>query len=358
MRMLGLIVGLIGAIAGTGAVAGATYYSWELFNAGSLEKRIGAFRELEKSLDVEVKWERQVGDAFTPEIAFEKVTVVSDDKSIEVERLEIKRLDWKHPARPDYSHLVLRGMKFRGDVFGDLLGAEFGKVLADEQLEQVVVDLSFSHEAGDEEVEDPKTKRKSRQRVVTIKEARVELRGLGTFTVSVDLKDFDVKPKMLARQARDLPPVMRLLGERVQFAGMKLVYQDNGFTKLFLEAKGREVGKGERDARRVIFTDLGKDATATRGALNNNKFDNDYFQPLRRYIGDGEYERRTGLTLTAKPAQNIELRRLFIMWNENRSGFYDRFNPKVELGAVRKAEPKKDPPKKKDEPKKKDPPPR
>jgi hypothetical protein len=168
--------------------------------------------------------------------------------------------------------------------------------------------------------------------------------------MTLELTEFTLKPKSVARQAREEPPLVRLLGESVQLAALKLVFDDKGLMKAFIDAKARELGKGELQGRGHFVRELQKDAQATRSAVGSNKFDRDYFEPMIRYIGGG-YERTNGFTLEAKPAQPIELRRLFVMADANRGGFYDKFNPKLVLGPQRAAAPKREEPKKKEEPK-------
>jgi hypothetical protein len=348
----GLMVGMLGSLLGTAAVAGASYYGWELYSAGSVTKRLAAFEKFKDALDIEIEFAKSTGEALSPDFALEKVTIISDDKRVEVERVEFKRFDWKNPQQPRFAAIVLTGMKFKGDVFALVLGPEIGKVLEDAKFENVVVDAALEHEAGEEEVEDPKTKRKVKQSKVTIKELRLAFRDLATVTATIELRDFAVKPKAVARQARELPPLVRLLGEGVQFAGMRLVFEDKGLMKAMIDAKAREIGKGELQARGVFVRELQKDAQTTRSAVGSNRFDKDYFEVMIRYIGGG-YERTTGFTLTAAPPAPIELRRLFVMWDANRGGFFDKFNPKLALGGPRAPPPKRDP--KKDEPKREPP---
>ena len=69
-----------------------------------------------------------------------------------------------------------------------------------------------------------------------------------------------------------------------------------------------------------------------------------------RYIGGG-YERTNGFTIEAKPPAPIEIRRLFVMMEANRGGFFEKFNPKLALGPARPPPPKREEPKKKEEPK-------
>ena len=198
-------------------------------------------------------------------------------------------------------------------------------------------------------VDDPKTKQTVKQKKVTIKELRLVLRDLGTFTASIELKDFDVKPKAIARQAREMPPLVRMLGERVQYASMRVVFEDKALMKMIIDAKARELGKGELQARGHFVRELQKDAQATRSAVGSNRFDSDFFRPMMIYFE--QYDKRTGFTLTSNPATPMELRQIVIMWDANRGGFFERFNPKVTIGAARAAA-RKDEPKKKEEPKK------
>jgi hypothetical protein len=204
-----------------------------------------------------------------------------------------------------------------------------------------MADATFAHESVEEEVEDPKTKRKVKQKKVVIREMKVTFRDLGTFTVTLELKDFQVVAKAVARRVTAIPPLVRLLGESVQFAGGKVVYEDKGLMRAFIDAKARELGKGELQARGSLVRELQKDAQATRSAVGSNRFDDSYFKPMITYIE--RYDRLTGFTLTATPPAPIELRRLFAMWEANRGGFFDKFNPKVTVGAARTAPPAKKP---------------
>jgi len=349
----GVVIGMVGSLVGSAAVAGASYYSWEIFQAGSLEKRLDGFNKLKDALDFELTHKREVGEAFAPGFTLEDVEIVADDKRIAVEKIEFRKFDWKTPHQPRFAHVVLTGMKFKIDVFAPILGPDMAKVLEEAKIESVVVDASFEHESGEEIAEDPKTKQKVKRKTVSIKELKLSFRDLGSFTATVELKDFDVKPKAVAKQAREMPPLVRMLGEQVQYASMRVVFEDKALMKAIIDAKSKEIGKGELQARGVFVRELQKDATTTRGAVGSNRFDKDYFEPMIAYIGGG-YANRTGFTLTSTPAQPIEIRRLVVMWDANRGGFFDKFNPKIALGPQRPAAPKKEDPKKKEEPKKKD----
>jgi len=345
----GVVIGMVGSILGTAAVAGASYYSVELLRAGSFEKRMAGFEKFKDALDFEIEFKRSIGEAFSPDFALEGVIIVSDEKRIEVDRVEFKRFDWSAPAQPRFSHIIITGMKFKGDVFAPIFGPEMAKVLEEEKLANVVVDAVFEHQAEDEEVEDPKTKRKVKQKKVTIKEMKLHFRELGTFTVSIDFKDFDVRPKAVARQAaREMPPLVRLIGEQVLFAGMRVVFEDKGLMKAFMDAKARELSKADLQTRGALVKELQKDAQTTRSDVGSNRFDSDYFRPMMTYIE--RYDRLTGFTLTSTPPAPIEIRRLIVMWDANRGGFFDKFNPKVTVVAARAAPPKKEE-KKPDKPK-------
>ncbi|MCW5770797.1 MAG: hypothetical protein KIT16_04115 [Rhodospirillaceae bacterium] len=350
----GLVVGMVGSLVSSAAVAGAGYYGWELYQAGSLDKRFAAFQSFEQALDIEFKYDRDriKGEAFTPGFALEKVVIISDDKQIPVERVEFRRFDWKQPQRPHFANIALTGMQMKASVLGSMLGPDLGKALADPSLDTVTVDVVLDFEAEEEEVEDPKTKRKVKQKKVTIKTLSIAVRDLATITATIDLKDFDVVARAVARAARQYPPLVRLLGERVQLAGMRVVFDDKGLMRKIMEAKSQELGKGELQARGAYVRELQRDAQATRSAVGSNRFDADYFRPMIAYVE--RYDTRAGFTLTATPPKPIEIRRLFIMWDANRGGFFQSLGPKITVGAaVRRAEPKKDE-KRKEEPKKKE----
>ena len=347
----GVVIGMVGSLVGSAAVAGASYYSWEIFQAGTLEKRLDGFNKLKDALDFELTHKREVGEAFAPGFTLEDVEIVSDDKRIAVEKIEFKKFDWKTPHQPRFSQVVLTGMKLKTDVFAPLLGPDMAKVLEEAQITDVIVDAAFEHESGEETVEDPKTKQKIKRKTVSIKELRLNFRELGSIAASIELKDFDVKPKAVAKQAREMPPLVRMLGEQVQYASMKIVFEDKTMMKAIMDAKARELGKGELQARGFFVRELQRDATTTRGAVNSNRFDSDFFRPMMTYFE--RYDRHVGFTLTSSPPQPIEIRRLVVMWDANRGGFFDKFNPKVALGPTRAA-PKREDPKKKDDPKKKE----
>jgi len=339
----GVVIGLVGSILGTATVAGASYLSVELLRAGSFEKRMASFEKFMDALDFDIQFpkDKVIGEAFSPNFTLQSVAIVSDDKRIEIEKVEFRKFDWNQPLQPRHSLIVFTGMKFKGDVFAPVFGPEIAKVLEEEKLADVMVDAVFAHESADEEVEDPKTKRKVKQKKVSITELKVVIRDLGTFTVSMELKDFQVVAKAVARKVTQMPPLVRLLGEGVQFAGMKVVYEDKGLMKAFIDAKARELGKGELQARGALVRELQKDAQATRSAVGSNRFNDTYFKPMITYIE--RYDRLTGFTLTATPPAPIELRRLVAMWEANRGGFFDKFNPKVTVGASRAPPPQKKP---------------
>ncbi len=355
---LGMIVGMVGSLVGSATVAGATYVAWDNFKNAAVTSRLSAFEKFKDVLDVEIEYKSTTGEVLTGSFALLNVTLISDDKRIDVEKAEFKSFDWRNPSQPRFASIALTGMKFKGDVFSVVLGPEIGKVLEEEKFENIIVDAVLEYEASVEEVEDPKTKRKVKQNKVDVKELKLVFRDLATFTATFDLRDFAVKPKAVARQVREEPPLVRLLGTNVQFAGMKLVFDDKGLMKAFVDAKARELGKGELQGRGYFVKELQKDAQTTRSSVGSNKFDRDFFEPMIRYIGGG-YERTNGFTIEAKPAASIEIRRLFVMLEANRGGFFDKFNPKLTLGPQRAALPKREPakkeePKKKDEPKKKE----
>ncbi|OPZ01753.1 MAG: hypothetical protein BWZ09_02654 [Alphaproteobacteria bacterium ADurb.BinA305] len=208
----------------------------------------------------------------------------------------------------------------------------------------------LDYEAGVEEVEDPKTKKKVKQYKVDVRELKFVFRELAAFTITADLRDFAVKPSAVARRQREEPPLVRLLGEHVQLAGLKMVFEDKSLMKAFIDAKARELGKGELQGRGHFVRELQKDAQVTRSAVGSNRFDKDFFEPMIRYVGGG-YERASGFTIDARPPAPIEIRRLFVMLEANRGGFFDKFNPKLTIGPARAAPPKREEPKKKEEPK-------
>jgi hypothetical protein len=353
----GLIVGMVGSLVSTAAVAGAGYYGWELYQAGSLEKRFAAFQSFEQTLDIGFKYDRDriKGEAFTPGFALERVTIVADDKQIPIDRVVFRRFDWNHPQHPRFADIALIGMKLKGSVLGAALGADLGKALADPHFETVTVDVVLRHETETVEAEDPKTKRKIQTTKVAIKEFQVTVHGLATLTAAIDLEDFDVQPLAVARTVRKWPPLVRLLGEHVRLAGMRVVYQDDGLMQKIIEAKAEEIGKNELRARGYYVHELQRDAQATRSAVGSNRFDAAYFRPMISYVE--HYDRRAGFTLTIAPPAPIEIRRLFVMWDANRGGFFEKLSPSITLGALRaaprKEEKRKEQPKK-DEPKKKE----
>jgi hypothetical protein len=350
---LGLIVGMVGSLVGTAAVSWAGYEAYDNYKRAAVEKRLSAFEKVKDILDLDVKFASSTGEVMSGSFTLSDVTIISDDKSVKVEKVEFKRYDFANPSQPRYASIALTGMKFKGDVFSVVLGDEIGKVLEDQKFENIVVDAALDFESGEEEFEDPKTKKKAKRQKVVVKELRLAFRDLATFTAAIELTEFTLKAKAIARQARQEPPLVRLLGESVQLANLKLVFEDFGLMKAFIDAKAREIGKGELQARGVFVKELQKDAQTTRSAVGSNKFDRDYFEPMIRYIGGG-YERANGFTLEAKPPQPIELRRLFVMADANRGGFYDKFNPKLAIGPAR-AVTKRDDPKKKEPPKKEEP---
>jgi hypothetical protein len=344
---------MVGSLVGTATVAGASYLAWDQFRSAAVHNRLAAFEKVKDVLDLDVEYKSSTGEVMTGSFTLVGVTLISDEKRVEVEKAEFKSFDFKNPGQPRFASIALTGMKFKGDVFSVVLGPEIGKVLEDQKFENVLVDAVLDYESGEDEVEDPKTKRKVKQHKVTVKELRLVFRDLATFTATIELRDFALKAKAVARQAREEPPLVRLLGENVQLSAMKLVFEDKGLMKAFVDAKAREIGKGELQARGVFVKELQKDAQTTRSAVGSNRFDRDYFEPMIRYIGGG-YERANGFTLEAKPPQPIELRRLFVMADANRGGFYDKFNPRITIGPARAAAPKREDPKKKKEPPKRE----
>lgn len=345
---LGLIVGMVGSLLGSAAVAGASYLAVEQFKAAAVATRLVGLERFKDILDIDVKHGSPIGDVMTGAFTLPNVKLISDEKTVDVERAEFKRFDWKNPEQPRYASIVLTGMKFKGDVFSVVLGPEIGKVLEEQKFENLLVDAVIEYEAGEEEVEDPKTKRKVKQYRVDVKELKLVFRDLAAFTMTADLRDFATKPRAVARKAREEPPLVRLLGENVQLGGLKLVFEDKGLMKAFIDAKAREIGKGELQARGVFVRELQRDAQTTRSAVGSNRFDKDFFEPMIRYIGGG-YERANGFTIDSKPPAPIEIRRLFVMLEANRGGFFDKFNPKLTIGPARAAPPRREEPKKKKE---------
>lgn len=351
---LGLIVGMVGSLVGSAAVAGASYLAVEQFKTSAVEKRLAAFEKVKDILDLDVKFQSSTGEVMTGSFSLVGVTIISDDKRVEVEKAEFRRFDFANPGQPRFASITLTGMKFKGDVFSVVLGPEIGKVLEDQKFENVLVDATLDYETVDDEVEDPKTKRKVKRQKVMVKELKLAFRDLATFTATLELTEFTLKPKAVARQVREEPPLVRLLGENVQLAGLKLTFDDKGLMQAFIDAKAREIGKGDLQARGHFVRELQKDAQTTRSAVGSNRFDGDFFVPMIRYIE--RFDRFNGFTLEARPPAPIELRRLFVMAEANRGGFFDKFNPKVTVGparaaAPRREEPKREEPKKKEEPK-------
>ncbi len=347
---LGLIVGMVGSLVGSATVAGASYLAFDQFRTAAVSSRLVSFEKFKDALDLEIEYKSTEGEVMTGAFALLNVTLISDEKRVEVERADFKSFDWKNPGQPRFASIALTGMKFKGDVFSVLFGPEIGKVLEEQKFENLVVDAVLEYQAGEEEVEDPKTKKKVKQYKVDVKELKLVFRDLATFTMTADLRDFTTKPKAIARKAREEPPLVRLLGENVQLAGLRLVFEDKGLMKAVVDAKARELGKGELQGRGHFVRELQKDAQTTRSSVGSNRFDKDFFEPMIRYIGGG-YERTNGFTIDSKPPAPIEIRRLFVMLEANRGGFFDKFNPKLALGPSRAPPPKREEPKKKEEPK-------
>jgi hypothetical protein len=349
---VGLIVGLVGGFVSTAAVAGAGYYGWELFDAGSLEKRFAGFKALEEALDIEVKYQQRGGEAFALDFTLEKVTIVSDDKRLEVDKIEFKRFDWKNPNQPRYSAIAFTGIRVKRENLNSLFGLDFDKALAEIKIDEVVIDGTFAHRTDEEEVEDPKTKRKVKQTRVTVEELKIAIRDLGTATVSLELKDFQALPRATARKTLDIPPIIRLIGERVRLGNVRVVFEDKGFVKLLMDATARDLNQNDLQARRYYFKELQKDASATRSAAKGNQYDADFFRPAMTYVE--QYDKRAGFTLVLKPDEPLELRRLPFYWRDNRGGLFIKLGPKLTLAAApKRADPKKEDPKKKDPKKKK-----
>ncbi len=346
----GLIVGMVGSLVGSAAVAGASYLAFDQFRSAAVSSRLVSFEKFKDALDLEIEFKGTEGEVMSGAFALLGVTLISDEKRVEVERADFKSFDWQNPGQPRFASIALTGMKFKGDVFSVVFGPEIGKVLEEQKFENLVVDGVLEYQAGEEEIEDPKTKKKVKQYKVDVKELKLVFRDLAAFTMTTDLRDFTTKPKAIARKAREEPPLVRLLGENVQLAGLKLVFEDKGLMKAVVDAKARELGKGELQGRGHFVRELQKDAQTTRSAVGSNKFDRDFFEPMIRYIGGG-YERTNGFTIEARPPAPIEIRRLFVMMEANRGGFFEKFNPKLALGPARPPPPKREEPKKKEEPK-------
>jgi hypothetical protein len=284
---LGLIVGMVGSLVGSATVAGASYLAVQQLTSAAVSTRLAAFKKFQDVLDLDIEFKTTEGEVMSGAFTLVNVTLISDEKRVEVERADFRRFDFQHPEQPRFASITLTGMKFKGDVFSVVFGPEIGKVLEEQKFENLLVDAVLEYQAGEEEVEDPKTKKKVKQYRVDVKELKLVFRDLATFTMTADLRDFATKPKAIARKAREEPPLVRLLGENVQLAGLKLVFEDKGLMKAVVDAKARELGKGELQGRGHFVRELQKDAQTTRSAVGSNRFDKDVIEPTIRYLGGG-----------------------------------------------------------------------
>ncbi len=331
MRMAGLMVGLMGGVLGTGAVAGAAYYGWELFNAGSVEQRVVRLKKTIEEADIEVKYEKFVGDAMSPSFALENVVFTSDESQVRAERVEIKRYDWRHAETPRFSEFVIRGVRFKGDIFG----SEIGQILAEAKFDQIVFDFHFGHEYVEETIDDPKARGgKRKQGRVVVKDARMEIRDLGTLAASLDLEDWHAKPRTAARLVRELPPVIRIVGERVKIKSVELRYQDSGFMNAYIDAKAAATNKRWLTARGDIVRDMQRAAREARTDVANR-----LYTALIRYVE--RHETVTGIELKFTPDAPIELRKMHAMWEANPKAFYENLKVTAQLGPTKPREERK-----------------
>jgi hypothetical protein len=330
MRLAGLIVGLVGSLVGTGVVAGAAYYGWEIYTTSAIDHRIGRFKRAVENLDADVKFE--VREPFGPEFTIENVVIISDDKEIRAERIELKRFDWQNPDQPRFSEFVVRGVKFKGDIFG----SEIGDILAEAKFEHITFDFFFNHEYREEVIDDPRARGgKRKQGRVLIKDARMEIKGLGTLLASFDLEDWHAKPRTTARLVREFPPIIRIIGERVKLKSAELAYQDSGFMNAYIDAKASATGKSWLTARGDIVRDMQRAAREGRTNVANQ-----LYTVLIRYVERNETI--TGMELSIKPEQPMELRKMHAMWEANPKAFYENSNVVAKLGPAKKREPRPD----------------
>jgi hypothetical protein len=158
---LGMIVGMVGSLVGSATVAGATYVAWDNFKNSAVASRLTAFEKFKDVLDVEIEYKSTTGEVLTGSFALLNVTLISDDKRVDVEKAEFKSFDWKNPGQPRFASIALTGMKFKGDVFSVVLGPEIGKVLEEEKFENILVDAVLEYEATIEGSRTPRPRRRS-----------------------------------------------------------------------------------------------------------------------------------------------------------------------------------------------------
>jgi hypothetical protein len=328
---IGIVVGLFGAVIGLGALAGAGYFAVDWFKKGAIEARTARITKAFDNLDADIKYERTSGTIEQPDFALENITIISDEKEIRAERLEVKRYDWQRPEAPHFSEIVVRGLKFKGDVFG----SDIGTILAEAKFEQVTFDFFFSHEYSVETIDDPKARGGKRQLArVVVRDARLEIKGLGTLSATFEFDDWHAKSKLGARQDRELPPFIRLIGERVKLKLAEVRFRDSGFLKAYIEARASAENKPFLRARGDIVRDMQRAAregkTTVAIAL---------YTELIRYVE--RHERQPGIELTMAPEAPVELRKVHAMWLANPKGFYENMKITAKLGEAKPQEPRR-----------------
>ncbi len=328
---IGIFVGLFGAVIGLGALAGAGYFAADWFKKGAIDARTARITKALDSLDAEVKFERFSGTIEQPDFALEKVVIVSDEKEIRAERLEVKRYDWQRPEAPHFSEIVVRGMTFKGDIFGSDIGA----ILAEAKFESVTFDFYFTHDYAVETVDDPKARGGKRDVAkVVIRDARLEIKGLGTLSATFEFDDWHAKAKLGARKDRELPPFVRLIGERVKLKLAEVRFRNSGFLKAYIEAKGSAEKKPFLRARSDIVRDMQRAAREGKTTVAIK-----LYEELIRYVE--RHERFPGIELTVAPEAPVELRKVHAMWLENPKGFYEKMKVTAKLGEAKPQEPRK-----------------
>lgn len=304
---LGVVVGLIGAVLGTGALAAGAYYGLGRFQSGTIETRAAALQKSFEVFGVNLGYEGIASGAASSGLALDNVKLDAiEGASLSAERLAVERWDWKNAAAPRYGALALLGVRAKPDV----LGEELGRIVADAKIKEMKLDLllDFSYDAE--------------AKILTVTSIKAVAHGLGIATLEFVLLDWVPQPKARAgRRSPDMPAIVQALGERAAIKTLALRFEDQGLTRAYVAAHAERIGKSETVARNELTNLLRKEFAQRR-----DRFGREAIQLLINHL------RRPGvLTLAAEPPQPVPLNRAWATYVANPGGMMDRFN--IRLGA-------------------------
>jgi hypothetical protein len=315
----GLIAGIVGGLLCTTGFAGAAWFAYERFEAGTVEQRAQKVIHALEAHGLDIAYEKIVGDEIGGTLTLLKVKIkLPDGRDVEADELAVERFDYRSGNFPRFSDMQLRNGKGKPELFG----GEIARLLKEAKIVDLRFDLAFSHEYS------------ARSRTVEVKAAKLTVATAGTLSLAMTLGEWRPDPRPLAgRVARERSQIVKQLGERATLVSGTLRFDDGGFMRAYIAARAESEGKSEQIARGNLEREL---IRMIREADRNDQVTRGGLQAIINFL-----RRPQTVAIVANPPKPVELRRLETMWSANRGGLRDVLGLRFESRA--EAPPKADP---------------